>query len=179
MQVTEKEIMNLIQERGVLRFSTLMLKFHISSVQAIQIVEEYKKREIIDEKCRATSGVKVSWKNPYAGKASDANEKNTAELDPESEKVPVKATPKRKNKVAVPKESEPALETKVVKKHASRKEPDKQQEKTKPVKEPVQMSFLEEAVEEKTEKPKRKTDRKSTAGNSRKKKDIDGQISLF
>ncbi|MBT9841507.1 hypothetical protein [Blautia sp. MCC283] len=175
MQVTENEIMNLIQERGLLRFSTLMLKFHISSMQAIQIVEEYKKRGIIDEKCRATSGVKVSWKNPYAGEAADANEKNTAELDPESEKVPVEAIPKRKNKVAVPKELEPASETKAVKKHASRKKPEKQQEETKPVKEPVQMSFLEETIE----KPKRKATRKSPEGNSRKKKDMDGQMSLF
>ena len=66
MRVTDKEIMNIIQERGVLRFSTLMLRFHISSVQALQIVEEYKKKGIIDDKCRAASGVKTAWKNPYA-----------------------------------------------------------------------------------------------------------------
>ena len=65
MSIDDKKIMDLLNERGILRFSTLMLRFHISSVEAISIVDEYKKKGIIDDKGKAASGVKTAWKNPY------------------------------------------------------------------------------------------------------------------
>lgn len=42
--------MELIRQRGNLRFSTLMVFFHISSVEAIAIVEKYQKKGILDAK---------------------------------------------------------------------------------------------------------------------------------
>lgn len=66
MSIDDKKIMDLLNERGMLRFSTLMLRFHISSMEAISIVDEYKKKGIIDDKGKAASGVKTAWKNPYA-----------------------------------------------------------------------------------------------------------------
>lgn len=66
MSLDNKKIMDLLNERGVLRFSTLMLRFHISSMEAIRIVDEYKKKGIIDDKGKSASAVKTAWKNPYA-----------------------------------------------------------------------------------------------------------------
>ena len=66
MSIDDKEIMDLLNERGILRFSTLMLRFHISSMEAIRIIDEYKKKGIIDNKGKAASGTKTVWKNPYA-----------------------------------------------------------------------------------------------------------------
>lgn len=217
MRVTEKEIMNIIQERGVLRFSTLMLRFHISSVQALQIVEEYKKKGIIDDKRRVASGVKTSWKNPYAGE--------TGNTTPEPEEKNIKNKGKKSNASATatdlaPAEKNEAAITEAPKKKGKRKvqpkEPeDKEvsssmqaQEKPKAVpaatqkaaepvkparkkrvarktdatvttseKEPVQMSFLETSPPgKKTSAKKAPVSKKKTV---RKKKDVDGQMSLF
>ena len=49
-QLTEESIMELIRQRGNLKFSTLMVFFHISSVEALAIVEEYQKKGILDAK---------------------------------------------------------------------------------------------------------------------------------
>lgn len=43
MQITKKDIEQIIEERGCLRFSTLMVRFHISSTEAMEIVEKYNK----------------------------------------------------------------------------------------------------------------------------------------
>lgn len=43
MQITKKDIEQIIEERGCLRFSTLMVRFHISSTEAVNIVEKYNK----------------------------------------------------------------------------------------------------------------------------------------
>ncbi len=43
MQITKKNIEQIIEERGCLRFSTLMVRFHISSTEAMEIVEKYNK----------------------------------------------------------------------------------------------------------------------------------------
>ncbi len=43
MQITKKDIEQIIEERGQLRFSTLMVRFHISSTEAINIVGKYNK----------------------------------------------------------------------------------------------------------------------------------------
>lgn len=182
MQVTENEIMNLIQERGLLRFSTLMLKFHISSIQAIQIVEEYKKRGIIDEKCRATSGVKVSWKNPYAEDKMAENKENIAKkISGPEEKSSVKTVSRKKEETSIEKNTDPEPETPKTKKCISRKKITDQKTSMKPIEEPVQMSFLEESS---NEKPKRRISAKRTGktveGKQKKnKKDMEGQMSLF
>lgn len=217
MRVTEKEIMNIIQERGVLRFSTLMLRFHISSVQALQIVEEYKKKGIIDDKCRAASGVKKSWKNPYAGETENAT--------PEPEEKIIKNKGKKSNASAVATDLAPAGKNKTAavetpkkkgKRKVQPKEPENKevsssmqsQEKPKAVpaaaqkaaepvkparkkrvarktdatvtaseKEPVQMSFLETSPKgKKSSGKKTSVSRKRTV---RKKKEVDGQMSLF
>ena len=51
-QLTEEAIMELIRQRGNLRFSTLMMFFHLSSA----IVENYQAKGILDEKGRYVTG---------------------------------------------------------------------------------------------------------------------------
>ena len=55
-QLTEEAIMELIRQRGNLRFSTLMMFFHLSSVEALAIVENYQAKVILDEKGRYVTG---------------------------------------------------------------------------------------------------------------------------
>ena len=55
-QLTEEAIMELIRQRGNLRFSTLMMFFHLSSVEALAIVENYQEKGILDEKGRYVTG---------------------------------------------------------------------------------------------------------------------------
>lgn len=64
----EEAIMNLIRERGYLRYSTIMIKFHISSREAIEIVENYKKKGIIDENGRYDKKTKCTWRRGDAAK---------------------------------------------------------------------------------------------------------------
>ena len=63
-QVSENSIMELIRQRGILRFSTLMVSFHLSSVEAISIVEEYQRRGILDAKGRYASKKTEETKKP-------------------------------------------------------------------------------------------------------------------
>ena len=55
-QLTKEAIMELIRQRGNLRFSTLMMFFHLSSVEALAIVENYQAKGILDEKGRYVTG---------------------------------------------------------------------------------------------------------------------------
>lgn len=55
-QLTEEAIMELIRQRGNLRFSTLMMFFYLSSVEALAIVENYQAKGILDEKGRYVTG---------------------------------------------------------------------------------------------------------------------------
>lgn len=55
-QLTEEAIMELIRQRGSLRFSTLMMFFHLSSVEALAIVENYQAKGILDERGRYITG---------------------------------------------------------------------------------------------------------------------------
>ena len=55
-QLTEEAIMELIRQRGNLRFSTLMMIFHLPSVEALAIVENYQAKGILDEKGRYVTG---------------------------------------------------------------------------------------------------------------------------
>ena len=60
--LTDENIMELLLERKQLRYSTLMVCFHISSTEAIKIVKEYKKNKIIDEDGRYVQSSRSSWR---------------------------------------------------------------------------------------------------------------------
>lgn len=62
MAYTDEKIMELIRERGLLRYSTLMSRLHISSVEAQTIVKDYISRGIVDEDGRYGKKSECSWK---------------------------------------------------------------------------------------------------------------------
>lgn len=213
MSIDDKKIMDLLHERGVLRFSTLMLRFHISSMEASRIVDEYKKKGIIDDKGKATSGIKMAWKNPYAedNTGTDPKEelgkrppnKVQENSEPTQQEIKEKTNQKKKESESdlqnIPKskdkknsgraESKPVqqqssdglLSTESSSKKTAKNKPGQETvsiiKQKSPVSKPVQMSFLEESE---VPKPRRKASIKSgTRKRATKKKDIDGQISLF
>ena len=47
--LSDEAIMELVKDRGILKYTMLMLKFHISSVEAQRIVKDYVSRGVIDE----------------------------------------------------------------------------------------------------------------------------------
>lgn len=61
--ISDSDILGVINEKGILRFSTLMVRFQISSNEAIRIVEDYKKKGIIGEDNRPVIPKKNSWKS--------------------------------------------------------------------------------------------------------------------
>lgn len=214
MSIDDKKIMDLLNERGVLRFSTLMLRFHISSMEAIKIVDEYKKKGIIDDKGKAASGIKIIWKNPYTEDTmkTDSKEKQVRQLSdkaPENSKplqqeVQEKAHRKKKEpesdlqnisknkdknnsgrvetKSAQPQNSNKLLSVENLTKKSAKKKPESETvakiKQKIPASKPVQMSFLEETE---SPKPRRKTISKPAIRKptTKKKKDVDGQMSLF
>ena len=62
MAYTDEEIMTLVKERGTLRYSMLMARFHISSVEAKNIVSDYISKGIVDEDGRYGKKSECSWK---------------------------------------------------------------------------------------------------------------------
>ena len=62
MAYTDEKIMELIMERGLLRYSTLMSRLHISSVEAQTIVKDYISRGIVDADGRYGKKSECSWK---------------------------------------------------------------------------------------------------------------------
>lgn len=214
MSINNKEIMDLLTERGVLRFSTLMLRFHISSMEAIRIVDEYQKKGIIDNKGKSASAVKTAWKNPYAEDTmktdlrekqvrhqSDKEPDNSKPLqqevqkkasrnkkDPESDRQNISKSKDKKNsrrtesKPVQPQSSDGLLAAENLSKKSSKKKPEPETvsviKQKSPASNPVQMSFLEETE---SPKPRRNTASKTATRKSttKKKKEVDGQISLF
>ena len=214
MSINNKEIMDLLTERGVLRFSTLMLRFHISSMEAIRIVDEYQKKGIIDNKGKSASAVKTAWKNPYAEDNTGTNPKKEPgkrlsnkvqeNMDPTQLDVQKKTNRKKKESESDPQnipkskdkknsgraESKPVqlqssnklLAAENLSKKSARKKPELEtatEIKQKiPVSKPVQMSFLEDAEPPRKQRnaASKTATRKST---TKKKKEVDGQISMF
>lgn len=92
-QVSENSIMELIRQRGILRFSTLMVSFHLSSVEAISIVEEYQRRGILDAKGRYVTEIKNvaetedSFKEDRELSAQETGEKQEETKKPEKRKT--------------------------------------------------------------------------------------------
>ena len=60
--IPENEIVEILNQKGILRFSTLMVRYHLSANAAMRVVEEYKKKGLIDSNCRPTFERKLKWK---------------------------------------------------------------------------------------------------------------------
>ena len=171
--IPENEIVEILNQKGILRFSTLMIRYHLSANAAMEVVGIYKEKGIIDDKCKPTFERKVTWKPDIKEETED------------KEASSVKASKKVSEK-----ESTVTSQTNTVKKKkvtAAKKTADIKPEKTPSKAKSVTMK--KEAVpgpvkprsvsahKARQEKPSEKKSR------SRKKmtisEDIDGQLSLF
>lgn len=71
--ISDEAIMELVKDRGILKYTMLMLKFHISSVEAQRIVKDYVFRGVIDEDGRYGKKSENSWKRFSPKKVTEIN----------------------------------------------------------------------------------------------------------
>lgn len=71
--ISDEAIMELVKDRGILKYTMLMLKFHISSVEAQRIVKDYVSRGVIDEDGRYGKKTDNSWRRFSPKKITEIN----------------------------------------------------------------------------------------------------------
>lgn len=186
--IPENEIVEILNQKGILRFSTLMVRYHLSANAAMRVVEEYKKKGLIDSNCRPTFERKLKWKpdgedlgddekrheKPAAKRASLKKSTNVSSSKSikKEEKIPIKkvdATAKEKFslKASSKKTTSSAEKSSVTKKELPKKETPKVKTSANKVN-PVNTGHVKK--EETTKKIRKRTT---------KNNDIEGQMSLF
>lgn len=93
MQITKKDIEQVIEERGCLRFSTLMVRFHISSTEAIKIVEKYNKTGRIprvQKKITTTNPIFSTKEEKISSEKENVPEESQTKRSVETESFPAK-----------------------------------------------------------------------------------------
>lgn len=71
--ISDEAIMELVKDRGILKYTMLMLKFHISSVEAQRIVKDYVSRGVIDEDGRYGKKTDNPWRRFSPKKITEIN----------------------------------------------------------------------------------------------------------
>lgn len=71
--ISDEAIMEMIKDRGILKYTMLMLKFHISSVEAQRIVKDYVSRGVIDEDGRYGKKSDNPWRRFSPKKITEIN----------------------------------------------------------------------------------------------------------
>lgn len=71
--ISDEAIMELVKDRGILKYTMLMLKFHISSVEAQRIVKNYVSRGVIDEDGRYGKKSDNPWRRFSPKKITEIN----------------------------------------------------------------------------------------------------------
>ena len=191
-QLTEESIMELIRQRGNLRFSTLMVLFHISRVEALAVVEEYQKKGILDAKGKyvpeGESGAAVLEKE----EGSDGEQSEVIEAAEEmsgsermvpdrkgkakKEKMPENrsGTEKTTGELSVGEKIKTAKQSKVSEKISVKKQKDTVQK--------AKRKLTESRPPKRKEQPKKKLKSKKLIQRNLMKptaSDVEGQISLF
>lgn len=186
--ISENEIVEILNQKGILRFSTLMVRYHLSANAAMRIVEEYKKKGVIDGNCRPTFEQKLKW-NPDGedlGEDEKGLEKPTAKRNTAKKRVnvsPPKSTKKEEKipgkKVDATAKDNPAIKTSSKKTTSSAEKSsvtkkDSSKRVTTKTKASVNKVDSVKAERAKKEGTTKKTRKKATKNN-----DIEGQMSLF
>lgn len=190
--IPEKEIVEILNQKGILRFSTLMVRYHLSANAAMEVVGMYKEKGLIDDKCKPTFERKLKWnpdgedldegeKNPEKPAAKRASLKKSTNVSQKKEQKKeekissgkVDATAKEKTAIKAPsKKVEPSVKNITKKSSAAKKDSlKKETPKAKASANKVNPVNTGHAKKEETTK---KT-RKKIAKND----DIEGQMSLF
>lgn len=71
--LSDEAIIELVKDRGILKYTMLMLKFHISSVEAQRIVKDYVSRGVIDEDGRYGKKSDNPWRRFSPKKITEIN----------------------------------------------------------------------------------------------------------
>lgn len=90
-KISKSTIDALLRGKGFLRFSTLMVRFHISSMDAISIVEMYQNNGIIDKNGKKIGDISKKWSSI---KIDPVQEENISKIEEKeiSEKQNKKST---------------------------------------------------------------------------------------
>lgn len=171
--IPENEIVEILNQKGILRFSTLMVRYHLSANAAMEVVEMYKEKGLIDDKCKPTFERKVTWKPDIKEETEDKEASSVKASKKVSEKkstVTAKTDTVKKKKVTAAKKTADMKPEKTPSKAKSVTM--KKEAVPKPVK-PKSVSVLK-AEQEKPAEKKTRTRKKMTMSE-----DIDGQLSLF
>ena len=118
--IPENEIVEILNQKGVLRFSTLMVRYHLSAYAAMEVVEKYKKRGLIDDKCKPIFERKLKWKpdgenlgedekNPEKPAAKRNTVKKNTGISPKKEASNEEKIPSKKVDATV--KEKPAIKT--------------------------------------------------------------------
>ena len=184
--IPENEIVEILNQKGILRFSTLMVRYHLSANAAMEVVEKYKKRGLIDDKCKPTFERKLKWK-------PDGEETNEDEKG--HEKIAAKrATLKKSTNVSLPKSIKKEEKIPGKKVDATAKEKPSLKAHPKKVDDSIKDTIKKESSKRVTTKTKASVNKVDSAKTGRAKKeetskkirkkiaknnDIEGQMSLF
>lgn len=184
--IPENEIVEILNQKGILRFSTLMVRYHLSANTAMEVVEKYKKRGLIDDKCKPTFERKLKW-NPD-GENLDEDEKNPekpvtkrASLKKSTNVSPKKGT-KKDDKVPIKKVDKTAKEKPALKAHPQKVDDSikdtikKDSSKRVTTKTKASDNKIDSA---KTGRAKKEETSKKIRKKIAKNDDIEGQMSLF
>lgn len=190
--IPENEIFEILNQKGVLKFSTLMVRYHLSANAAMEVVGMYKEKGLIDDKCRPTFERKLKWKPDGEGMGED--EKNPEKPDAKrntlkkSTNVSLPKSIKKEEKIPGKKVDATAKENPAVKtsskkgisspkntvKKSSVTKKDSSKKETPKAKTPVNKVNPVKTGRAKKEETTKKTRKKTTKNN-----DIEGQMSLF
>ena len=190
--IPENEIVEILNQKGILRFSTLMVRYHLSANAAMAVVGMYKEKGIIDDKCKPTFERKLKWnpdgedlgedeKNPEKPVTKRVSLKKSTNVSPpksikKEEKISsgkVDTTTKEKTAIkASSKKVEPSVKN-ITKKSSATKKDSSKSVATK-MKAPASKVNPVKAERVKKEGTTKKTRKKATKNN-----DIEGQMSLF
>lgn len=118
--IPENEIVEILNKKGILRFSTLMVRYHLSANAAMEVVGIYKEKGIIDDKCKPTFERKLKWKpdgenlgedkkNPEKPAAKRNNVKKNTDVSPKKEASNEEKIPSKKVDATV--KEKPAIKT--------------------------------------------------------------------
>jgi len=190
--IPENEIVEILNKKGILRFSTLMVRYHLSANAAMEVVGIYKEKGIIDDKCKPTFERKLKWKpdgenlgedekNPEKPAAKRNTVKKNTDVSPKKEASNEEKIPSKKVDATV--KEKPAIKTSSKKGTSSPKNTMKKTFVTK------KDSFKKETPKAKasankvnpvnTGHAKKEETTKKTRKRTTKNNDIEGQMSLF
>lgn len=186
--IPESEIVEILNQKGILRFSTLMVRYHLSANAAMEVVGIYKEKGIIDDKCKPTFERKLKWnpdgenlgkdeKNPEKLATKRNAAKKRVNVSPQKstkkeekilgKKVDVTAKEKAAPKTSSKRAASSTQKNSVTKNDLSKKESTK-------VKVPASKVNPVKAERVNKEGTPKKTRKRTTKNN-----DIEGQMSLF